>query len=159
MKPDFYKITTIQIESNSSIFCMILKKPMGYHQKVNSNIFSVWWDNRCLFSVLLCFFKDFIYLFLEGKGGRKRRRETVKCEQNVGQLPIARPQQGTWPATQACAATGNQTSDLLLCRVDTQPTEPHQSGQFCFNLFLILSRISLLNTHYFYYFFYSKNKQ
>ena len=30
----------------------------------------------------------------------------------IDQLPLACPQLGTWPATQACALTGNLTGDL-----------------------------------------------
>ena len=30
-------------------------------------------------------------------------------------LPLTRPTLGTWPATPACALTGNRTSDPLLC--------------------------------------------
>ena len=53
-------------------------------------------------------FKDFIYLFFrEGKGERKRGRETSMC----GCLWL-----GTWPATQACALTRNRTSDPLVHR-------------------------------------------
>ena len=32
-------------------------------------------------------------------------------------LPLKRPLLGTWPATQACALTGNRTSELSLCRM------------------------------------------
>ena len=49
----------------------------------------------------------FIYLFLE-KGERRER--------NTDWLPLAYPQPGAWPTTQACALTGNKTSDLLVCR-------------------------------------------
>ena len=46
------------------------------------------------------------------------------CERNISPLPLARPQQGTGQATQACALTRNQT-----LRVGAQSTEPHQPGQ------------------------------
>ena len=48
------------------------------------------------------FNKDFIYLFLEKGEGREKKRES-----NISQLPLTRPQLGTWPTTQACALTGN----------------------------------------------------
>ena len=32
-------------------------------------------------------------------------------------LPLAHPLLGTWPSTQACVLTGNQTSDPLVCRL------------------------------------------
>ena len=39
-----------------------------------------------------------------------------------------RPLLGTWPITQACALTGNRTSDPLSHRPGTQSTEIHQPG-------------------------------
>ena len=41
-------------------------------------------------------------------------KETSVCERSIDQLPLARPQLGTWTATQACALTGNRTSKLLV---------------------------------------------
>ena len=49
-------------------------------------------------------------------GGRNRGRETSMCERNIDWLPFPCPHQGTWPATQACALTGNQTSGFLVRR-------------------------------------------
>ena len=40
------------------------------------------------------------------------------------------PQLGTWPATRACALTGNRTGDLSVgSQAGAQPTESHQPGQ------------------------------
>ena len=36
----------------------------------------------------------------------------MRYEGNINWLPLAHPHLGTWPATQACALTGNGTSDL-----------------------------------------------
>ena len=36
-------------------------------------------------------------------------------------LPLTCPFLETWPATQACALTGNQTGDPLLCRPVLSP--------------------------------------
>ena len=59
----------------------------------------------------MCFIL-FIYLFLErGEGWEKER------ERNINWLPLIPPQLGTWPITQACALTGNQTGDLSVCRM------------------------------------------
>ena len=61
--------------------------------------------------------KNFIYVFLgrgEGKD-KERERKTDVLEKHW--LPFTRLQLGTQPATQACALTGNQTSDLLDCRL------------------------------------------
>ena len=58
-------------------------------------------------------FKDFIYLYLEKGEGKGKERE---ININVW-LPLMCPLLGTWPATQACALTGNQTSDPLVHRL------------------------------------------
>ena len=77
----------------------------------------------------LFFFKDFIYLFLE-RGERKEREK----ERNINVwLPLTRPLVGTWPTTQACALTGNWTSNLWFTAC-TQSTKLHQPGlllHFC----------------------------
>ena len=63
----------------------------------------------------LFFKKDFIYLFLErGKEGEKERNINVW-------LPLMRSLLGTWPTTQACALTGNQTGDPLVHRLALNP--------------------------------------
>ena len=49
------------------------------------------------------FLKDFIYLFLEKEREGERERNI-----NVW-LPLMFPLLGAWPATQACALTGNRT--------------------------------------------------
>ena len=81
-------------------------------------------------------FKDFIYLFLEGKVERKRGREN-RCEREtwMGRHSYA-PRPGTDPAPKASALTGNQTSELMLCGVMPSPlTEAHWSGlQLIFNV-------------------------
>ena len=43
----------------------------------------------------------------------------------IDQLPLTHPQLGTWPTPQACALTGNRTSDPS--QAGAQSTEPHQS--------------------------------
>ena len=49
----------------------------------------------------------FNYLFLERGEVREKERE-----RNINVwLPLACPQLGTWPATQACALTGNGIGD------------------------------------------------
>ena len=63
---------------------------------------------------LLSFKKDFIYLLFDRGEGREKGKETLMCKRNIGWLPLACPQSGTWPTTQACALTGNPTSDLSL---------------------------------------------
>ena len=57
----------------------------------------------------------YLFIFREGKGGRKRERNISVW------LPLTRPLLGTWPATQACALTGNRTGDPLVCRLAFSP--------------------------------------
>ena len=55
------------------------------------------------------FFKKRLYLL----SFRQRGREGEKHQCVVA---FACPLLGTWPAAQACALTGNRTSDPLVCR-------------------------------------------
>ena len=72
----------------------------------------------------LFFFKDFICVFIErGKEERKRGKETLMC----GFLSHT-PALGTWPTTQACALTGNQTSDPLVSRLALNPLSHSSQG-------------------------------
>ena len=67
------------------------------------------------------FFKRcFIYLFLER---RKGRRKTSMC--GIFHMP---PLTGTWPATQACALTGNWTGDPLLHSLVLNPLSHTSQG-------------------------------
>ena len=77
-----------------------------------------------LFS-LFFFLKDFIYLFLE----RQERREKEGEKYQHAVASCERPLWGTWPATQACAVTGNGTSDSGS-QACARPTELHQPGLF-----------------------------
>ena len=65
------------------------------------------------------FLKYFIDLVLER--GREGEREGEKY---YVWLPLMRPLLGTWPATQACALTGDQTGDALVCRPALNPLSP-----------------------------------
>ena len=63
------------------------------------------------------FFKDFI---LDREEGREKERKRII---NVW-FPLAHPLLGTWPATQACALTGNP-AEPFGSQASTQSTEPH----------------------------------
>ena len=54
---------------------------------------------------MITFLKGIINFFREGRKGEER--DTSMFERNINQLPVTRPQLGTWPATQACGQTGN----------------------------------------------------
>ena len=50
------------------------------------------------------------------------------CERYIYRLSLMRPQMGTWPETQACALTGNQTGDLLVHRLALNPLSHTSQG-------------------------------
>ena len=66
------------------------------------------------------FFKDFIYWFSERREGRERNI-------NVWLL-LKHPILGTWPATQACALTGNPSGDPSVCRTILNPLSHLSQG-------------------------------
>ena len=55
------------------------------------------------------------------------------------QLPPLCPTLGTWPTTQACAPTGNQIHDPLVCRPAINPLSHTSQGPFSYLFFLSLS--------------------
>ena len=83
------------------------------------------------YSTYLCFHWFFLFkknyfrfylLLVEEKGGRKRSRETLMCESYIQLVASHKPPVwGTWPATQACALTGNWTSNILVHRPALDP--------------------------------------
>ena len=77
--------------------------------------------SRVFFKVLFVYFKT------EGKGGKERDRNISVW------LPVSCSLLGTWSATQACALTGNQTSDLLIHRPALSPLSHTGQGStfFC----------------------------
>ena len=53
-----------------------------------------------------------------------------------------RPLLGTWPATQACALTGNQTGDPLVCRPALQPLSYTSQG---LSLYFLMTACKFFN--------------
>ena len=56
------------------------------------------------------------------------------CEGYINRLSLTRPQLGTWPKTQAGALTGNQTSDLSVCRLTLSPLSHTSQGIHCISI-------------------------
>ena len=86
---------------------------------------------------------------------RERRREGEKHLRNINRLPLPHTQSGTWPITQACALTWNQTRDLSVCWTTPNPlshTSQHQSGLpwWTFNPFHELAPVSHPNSSFSY---------
>ena len=69
------------------------------------------------------------YLCLERVGGREKERD-----RNINGLPLAHPQLGTWPVTQACALTGNPTGDLSVHRPALNSLSHTSQGHVYFNV-------------------------
>ena len=69
------------------------------------------------------FLKILCIYFLERGEGKKKEKE-----RNIMWLPLKRPLLGTWPTTQACSLTGNQTSDPLVCRPKLYPLSYTSQG-------------------------------
>ena len=85
------------------------------------------WNHTARFIVVshcgLSFFLRF-YLFLETGEGREKDKE-----RNISVwLPLACPLLQTWPATQACALTGNRTHDSLIRRPTLNPLSYTSQG-------------------------------
>ena len=72
--------------------------------------------------------KKYLFTFKERKGGRKKGRETSVCERYINWLPLTHPQLRTWPTTQACALTGNWTSNPSDCTLVLNPLSHTSQG-------------------------------
>ena len=58
-----------------------------------------------------------------------RGREISMCERYINRLPLTHSLLGTWPATQACALTGNRTCNLSVCRPALNPLSHTIQGE------------------------------
>ena len=72
------------------------------------------------------YFKDYLFIFFlergEGKEKEKERNINVWFTSHI-------PPMGTWPTTQACALTGNRTSDPLVHRPALSPHQVSHTSQ------------------------------
>ena len=82
----------------------------------------------------------FIYLLLERREGKEKERE----RNIIVWLSLTCPLLGTWPTTQACALTGNRTSDPLFCRPALNPLSYTSQGSLYY--FKIYIKIYILVT-------------
>ena len=62
---------------------------------------------------------------------RQRGREKERDRNINVWLSLTHPLLGTWPATQACALTGNRTSDLSVRRLVLNPLSYTSQGIMC----------------------------
>ena len=76
-------------------------------------------------SLLIFFLRFYLFIF------RERGREEERGGEKHHWLPLASSQMGTWPKTQACALTENQTSDLSVRRPALNPLiHPSQGSSY-----------------------------
>ena len=83
----------------------------------------------------LSFLKKFYFIYLScvfSERGEERGKERER-ETSVGH-PSYTPWLGTWPATQACALTRNQTGDLLFCKVTSNQLSHTGQGSLHFSI-------------------------
>ena len=96
---------------------------------------------------LSAIFKKILFILDRGEGREKERERNI----NVW-LPFTHPLLGTWSTTQACALTGNQTSDPVLCSLVLNPLSHTSQGSQCyffpivFALFVYLCHILVIIT-------------
>ena len=100
----------VYILPSTHCFLILIPQTHGNHSEIS---------NECsLFLKSLFTF----FFFTEGKGGSKR-----EINNNVWLLSM-HPLLGSWPATQACALTGSQTSDPLVYRPAHNPLSHTSQG-------------------------------
>ena len=101
-------IVNLEVRKNES-FTFVLKSAAGVYLLMLYSRFFI--------------FRFHLFIFLErGKEGEREGR-------NINMwLPLERPPLGTWPATQACALTGNWTSNPLVCRPALNPLSHTSQG-------------------------------
>ena len=69
--------------------------------------------------------EDLLFILDRGEGREKERERS-----NSVWLPLVHPTPllGAWSATQACALTGNQTGDPLVCKLALYPLSHTSQG-------------------------------
>ena len=67
------------------------------------------------------YLRFYLFIFREREG--EREEEKPQC------VPLVCPPLGTWPATQACALTGNRTVDSLVHRLALNPLSHTSQGE------------------------------
>ena len=118
-----FPLSLIPVSGDKNVsFLLEHRGNLSYFSRYQSLPWALWpWV------VLFCFVLKTLFIFREGKGGRKRGRETSMC----GCLSRPPPLLGTWAITQACALTGNRTSNPLVRRLTLNPLSHTSQGWSC----------------------------
>ena len=80
-------------------------------------------NSATVFESPFFFFFKILFIIFRERGREKERKRNI----NVW-LPLMFPLLGTWPATQACALTGNWTGDPLVRRPALNPLSHTSQG-------------------------------
>ena len=86
---------------------------MEVHISFQVSVFNL---DKLLNHMAVSIFSILKILFILERGREKERERNITVW-----LPLALPPLGTWPTTQACTLTGNQTSDPLVPRPALSP--------------------------------------
>ena len=153
MVPRFFNISHVRTRVSISIWKQDRKRNIRIIMIATSNRFCNWngisglvlkqilpkkeYYNVFFFKTpnYMGFFKDFIYLFLERREGRKQERDrniSVR-EKHWLVASLYMPQPGTEPAIQQCALTGNQACNLSFCGM--MPNQQSHTSQGSNSLF------------------------
>ena len=73
--------------------------------------------------LIVTYLFELFYFIFRGEGTEEERGRNINMW-----LPVTRPLLGTWPSTQACALTGNQTGDPLVHRLALNPLSHISQG-------------------------------
>ena len=113
------------------VFWLGIKPTILAYQDDALTYWAIWPGHSFEFIYLFIYFeKYFIYLFLERGEGREKKRE-----RNTDVLEINLPVESHLPPTedltqtQACALTGNRTSNLSVCRLALSPLSHTSQGR------------------------------
>ena len=66
------------------------------------------------------------------------------CTRYIDWLPLSHPYLGSWPTTEAFAQTGNQTSNLLVCKPSLNPLS-HTSQGYMLDIMFFLHCLEISN--------------
>ena len=78
--------------------------------------------------LISCHLEDFRE---RGREGKREGEKYWMCERNISWLSLSRPKLRTWPKTQACALTGNRTSNPLVHRPVLSPLSHTRQSMVC----------------------------
>ena len=124
-------------------------RPALQLQLCNDNTWAPPSDRALWMTDFLLFFK---FIFRERRREGEKEGEKYGCiKENINWLSLAHPHLGTWPTTQACTLTGNQTHDLSIHRPVLNPlshTSQGWVGDFMLNVWSCILQSGISSTKF-----------